>query len=322
MRYKRLQPAAVVTFLEAWLLSSCPRIDFSRNSLEARQIGTSVRGPCVTTATLDCHVRYKENHKKNVWNPSSPWHAPSVHRLSLAASYLTLVISVQGIDLLRTTCCTSDSYSHSFAFTRSFPSIVPHSLVKVMFTPPPSPQPFRTDGFSSVSMPIPPTELRNSEHTKQRTGRRFLWAVILIPFILITFTLYGGFSTRLVQKLSLASSPLSRHGSISDHSKWKRVPEPQATTSSAPIPTASSAALQPLPTIPSSPPSLLPSFPQAFDSIITQNFSSSSCLNFFNNMTTSVDFRQCRPFSFLYPTSSTFINVSFLPLPKIFPITF
>jgi hypothetical protein len=77
---------------------------------------------------------------------------------------------------------------------------------------------------------------------------------------------------------------------------------------------------QALPTIPSSPPPLPSTFPQAFDSIITQNFTSPSCLNFFNNMTSSNDFRQCRPFSFLYSTSSTFINVSFSPWPIFFTV--
>jgi ABC-type polysaccharide/polyol phosphate export permease len=63
-----------------------------------------------------------------------------------------------------------------------------------------------------------------------------------------------------------------------------------------------------LPTIPTSPPAIPTPFPQPFDGIITQNFTSSSCLNFFNNMTASTNFRQCRPFSFLFSTSSTFIN--------------
>jgi len=186
-----------------------------------------------------------------------------------------------------------------------------------MFTPPPSPQPSTTDGFST-SAPIPtPSNVcnsRNSDHTKRRTGRRFLWTAILVPFIVIAFTVYGRFSTRLV---SSASSPLSWHGLISDQSNWKREPQvptssiaPSPSSPSAPTPATSSsvpAASQVLPTVPSSP--IVPTpFPQAFDSIITQNFSTSSCLNFFNNMTASTTFRECRPFSFLYSTSSIFMN--------------
>lgn len=188
-----------------------------------------------------------------------------------------------------------------------------------MFTPPPSPQPFTTNGFGSLA-PIPtPSNVCNSDHTKRKTGRRFLWTAILVPFIVIAITVYGRFSTRLV---SSASFPL---GLISDQSNWKR--EPQVPTSSiAPSPasaTSSSvpAASQVLPTVPSSP--LLPTpFPQAFDSIITQNFSSSSCLNFFNNLTASTTFRQCRPFSFLFSTSSRFMSVSFSFLAKFHHVFF
>lgn len=182
-----------------------------------------------------------------------------------------------------------------------------------MFTPPPSPEPSRTNGFEILT-PIPTSpnvrNSRNLDHTKRRTGRRFLSTVILVPFIVIAFTVYRRFSTSLVQNLSSAPSPLSWHALI-----WKR--EPQATASSispstSPAPTSTTSSLLPaasqvLPTVPSSP--ILPTpFPQAFNSIITQNFSSSSCLNFFNNMTGSTSFRQCRPFSFLYSTSSVFIN--------------
>lgn len=190
-----------------------------------------------------------------------------------------------------------------------------------MFTPPPSPQPTRTDGFD-ISSPIPqpytePHNLekfcdsRNSLDTKRRAGRRFLWAVILIPLFVIAFTVYGGSSTSLMRK----STPVfSWH---SHQSKWKREPNPQSIVSSSstltalpPSTTSSSApvASQNLPTVPSSPPILPTPFPQAFDGIITQNFSTSSCLNFFNNMTASMEFRSCRPFSFLSSTSSTFIN--------------
>lgn len=202
-----------------------------------------------------------------------------------------------------------------------------------MFTPPPSPQPSRTGGFNT-SAPIPSTELHNLENscdsrnlddTKRRTGKRFLWAVILVPLIVITFTVCIAFSTSLVQTSFLVSSPLSKHGFVSDQSIWKREPEPQnpapsvsSTSSASPTSTTASptapvpAASQALPTVPSSPPTLPTPFPQAFDGTLTQNFSTPSCSNFFTNMTLSPDFRQCRPFSFLFSTSSTFMKVSFL----------
>ena len=201
-----------------------------------------------------------------------------------------------------------------------------------MFTPPPSPQPSGTDGFNT-SAPIPSTELHNlenfccfwnSDDKKRHTGRRFLWAVVLVPFIVIAFTVYGGFPTSLVQKSAPVFSPPSWYGLASHQSEWKREPKPQSTVSvfspssalsASPTSTTSSSvpvASQTLPTIPSSPPSIPTPFPQAFDGIITQNFTSSSCINFFNNMTASMNFRSCRPFSFLSSTSSIFISVSFL----------
>jgi len=198
-----------------------------------------------------------------------------------------------------------------------------------MFTPPPSPQPSRTDGFHiSASILEPSTEeldhlekIGDSNDIKRRAGRRFLWAVVLIPFILIAFTIFGGFPTSLVRNSTsvFSSPPPLWYGLESHKSIWKkREPHPQpivspssSTPSTSPTSTSSSSGpvvSQILPTVPSSPPILPTPFPQAFDGIITQNFTTSSCLNFFNNMTASMDFRSCRPFSFLSSTSSTFIN--------------
>ena len=228
-----------------------------------------------------------------------------------------------------------------------------------MFTPPPSPQPSRTDGFNVTTPPIHKSETetelhtlektcdtRNSHDTKRRAGRRILWAVILIPFIVIAYTVYGGFQTSLVQSPAPDFSPPSWYGLNSHRSKWKSSHQsmrkrgsklqsivsssstssssisasstPSSSTLSVPSlasPTSTTSSSVPvqsqtLPTVPSNPTIPTP-FPQAFDGIITQNFTSSSCLNFFNNMTASLDFRACRPFSFLSTTSSTFINVSF-----------
>ena len=190
-----------------------------------------------------------------------------------------------------------------------------------MFTPPPSPQPSKTDGFNA---PMPPTDLhspeifcdhRFSDDTKRHTGRRFLWAVVLAPFIVIAFTVYGGYPISLVRKSApVVFSHSSSYGLSSHQSGWKREPKPQAVASTSTTSSSSPVASQILPTIPTSPLALPTPFPQAFDGIITQNFSSSSCLNFFDNMTASMDFRSCRAFSFLSSTSTTFINVSFLHL--------
>jgi len=239
------------------------------------------------------------------------------------------VIRPSTYDFVLRTCRTSN-YHYIHLKSRSFP--VQHSLYAVMFTPPPSPQPSRIDGFN-ISASIPSAHLEkdrgsgNSDNTKRHIGRRFLWMVILVPLVVIVFTVRAGFSTSLVQKSSLVSSPLF----VSNQSKWKRslgaqtttlsvspsisLPTPASTsktssrTSTTASPTTSvPAASQVLPTIPASPPPLPTPFPQAFDGTLTQNFSSPSCLNFFNNMTASTDFRECRPFSFLLSTSSIFNN--------------
>jgi hypothetical protein len=77
-----------------------------------------------------------------------------------------------------------------------------------------------------------------------------------------------------------------------------------------PTPTTTQAPSQTVPTIPSSPPDLPTPFPQPFDTTLGSNFTTTSCENFFLNMTQSLQFRQCRPFSFLSQTSSAFLQVS------------
>jgi len=107
-----------------------------------------------------------------------------------------------------------------------------------MFTPPPSPQPSRTDGFHiSASILEPSTEeldhlekIGDSNDIKRRAGRRFLWAVVLIPFILIAFTIFGGFPTSLVRNSTsvFSSPPPLWYGLESHKSIWKK----KRTTSS------------------------------------------------------------------------------------------
>ncbi|KAI9509290.1 hypothetical protein F5148DRAFT_1148376 [Russula earlei] len=61
------------------------------------------------------------------------------------------------------------------------------------------------------------------------------------------------------------------------------------------------------PTVPMSP-ALPTPFPQPFDTTLSNNFTTNSCETFFANMTLSLPFRQCRPFSFLSQTSSQFLE--------------
>jgi hypothetical protein len=98
-------------------------------------------------------------------------------------------------------------------------------------------------------------------------------------------------------------------------------PTPSTTSNSPPPPpTTPTPPSGPVPTIPSEPPVLPTPFPQPFDTTLGTNFTTNSCENFFLNMTQSLPFRQCRPFSFLSQTSTHFLQVSgpvFFPLQAI-----
>ncbi|KAF8965098.1 hypothetical protein BDZ97DRAFT_1659359 [Flammula alnicola] len=214
-----------------------------------------------------------------------------------------------------------------------------------MFTPPPSPQPART-----TARPIAIPESRSNDsreamesyssslEAKRWTGRRFRWAVVLVPLVIIFITARIGYKTsRVAQESSQPLLPISWHG-FEEGSSWrhhKRHPEPEpapqgqssvssspsgsslvsasATTTATAASSASSSSIpvssQPVPVIPASPPTSLPTpFPQPFDGTLAQNFSSLTCSNFFTNMTNSAPFRQCRPFSMLLQSSTQFIN--------------
>jgi hypothetical protein len=84
------------------------------------------------------------------------------------------------------------------------------------------------------------------------------------------------------------------------------------TIASTPTPTSSQGPSQVVPTILSSAPDLPTPFPQAYDTTLGSNFTTLTCQMFFTNMTQSLPFRQCRPFSFLSQTSSAFLQVSWL----------
>ncbi|KAH9962965.1 hypothetical protein BC827DRAFT_1196186 [Russula dissimulans] len=71
--------------------------------------------------------------------------------------------------------------------------------------------------------------------------------------------------------------------------------------------TTSSSPSQTVPTVPLAP-ALPTPFPQAFDTTLSDNFTTDSCATFFTNMTESLPFRECRAFSFLSQTSSAFLQ--------------
>ncbi|KAF5311130.1 hypothetical protein D9619_008071 [Psilocybe cf. subviscida] len=209
-----------------------------------------------------------------------------------------------------------------------------------MFTPPPSPLPTprqtvadEQESYFTRKQEVEMDRVHSIQEAKKSTGRRFRWAVILLPVIVICITA----SITYWKSSSAPSSkmPISWHG-LNEGELWvhhRRQPgpaanapsgslsaDPDAVPSSASSATASASSSadaepstvpisqQPLPTVPSSPPVLPTPFPQPFDSSIAQNFSSATCQTFFTNMTNSSPFRQCRPFSLLLQSSSQFVN--------------
>ncbi|KAJ3573752.1 hypothetical protein NP233_g2229 [Leucocoprinus birnbaumii] len=204
-----------------------------------------------------------------------------------------------------------------------------------MFTPPPSPQPSGPKQTAiapagcSPSLAPPAAHAMSSYDQKRLTGCRFRWSVVIVPLVLVLITISTRYLTHPAA-FDVFSSPVSKEWSqlLSQSSDWrlhKRHPHPDpdnpsnppsssslavSISSSSPVlsPSQTSTAQRLAPTVPSSPPVLPTPFPQPFDSQLTLNFSSVSCLQFFTNMTNSDAFRKCRPFSLLSGTSATFIN--------------
>ncbi|KAF8644928.1 hypothetical protein AX16_008210 [Volvariella volvacea WC 439] len=157
---------------------------------------------------------------------------------------------------------------------------------------------------SSSSLPLPPS---HTPLQKRRVGYRTTCLVLLLPLVLVIIT----FTTRHFQHPAVLDL-------FSEAPRWdmvtpaihKRHPQndDNDSSSSATTPTPTiPASSQPLPTVPTDPTIPTP-FPQPFDSSLTQNFSSLSCFNFFQNMTSSRPFRTCRPFSLLLQSSNAFLN--------------
>jgi hypothetical protein len=192
-----------------------------------------------------------------------------------------------------------------------------------MFTPPPSPRPFpRSDELQNTTddmlLANSPKNFSLPSHEQKRVvSRRIGWAVLLVPLAVILITA----STRYFRHpvaFDIFTNPPTLNTLVSKGMDWtphKRHPLPEPWTASSNPTTSSDTATpssttisQPIPTIPSLPALPIP-FPQAFDSDISQNFSSVSCFNFFTNMTNASAFRECRPFSLLMSSSASFIDV-------------
>lgn len=189
-----------------------------------------------------------------------------------------------------------------------------------MFTPPPSPLP--GVGTSCVEGTLPPDPKPQPHVIKRRAAVRTKWTILLVPLVLIIITL----STRHIAHPAFFDALSGLPDNCRSERQWsgwglhKRHPDPQtdgqstvafpssvssslpASSTSPPTPTSPN-----VPTIPSNP--VLPTpFPQPFDTTLSSNFSTESCLNFYTNMTESAPFRQCRSFGLLLQSSSEFLQ--------------
>ncbi|KAG1736140.1 uncharacterized protein EDB91DRAFT_1055802 [Suillus paluster] len=198
-----------------------------------------------------------------------------------------------------------------------------------MFTPPPSPLPsprFQSSESQKLQMtndtPTPATPTASpirSFQSKQKYTLTVRWTIILVPIILISIAV----STRcFVHPAAFdAFSPTSTHEwkswakSMTDwslHEKHKPIENisqlsvlsdtrPSFTKRSTPSTTIA-------PTVPTNP-TLPTPFPQPYDTTLSSNFSTTSCYNFFLNMTQTDALRSCRPFSLLLTHSQAFIKI-------------
>jgi hypothetical protein len=176
------------------------------------------------------------------------------------------------------------------------------------------------------------TSMLAVQDRKSQIAWRTGLTVIILPLLLALVTLVMRFSSRPLFLDSLAGpSPRTRlnfvignvrpgHSAHALHRRQTSMPtmqsdKPTSTSSAAGIdfPSQTSSSSSPpsgsVPTVPSSP--VLPTpFPQPFETTLSLNFTTNSCTSFFLNMTQSLPFRQCRPFSFLSQTSTSFLQVS------------
>ncbi|KAF7316176.1 hypothetical protein MIND_00135800 [Mycena indigotica] len=183
--------------------------------------------------------------------------------------------------------------------------VVGGRLLPFMFTPPPSPglpPPLAT----SIDVPQYPSSSR------RRWPR---WPVFLIPLALVVAIVHGGYlsQSRVPQVFSQQETwrrheRVGRAASVPSGSLSNVFSTPSSSNSAANANPTGPPSQQTVPPVPNAPPTLPSPFPQPFDSGLSQNFSSLSCFNFFQNMTNTAPFRSCRPFSFLLQASDAFIS--------------
>ena len=199
---------------------------------------------------------------------------------------------------------------------------------QTMFILPPSPLPVEPSLSDSQSLQttnfscghtMPSAPLTRSWRKPTFTLR---WTIILVPIIFVVITVI----TRFIAHPAVFDifSPTSNFGwkswskSLTDwslHEKHKATGsplQPVVLSDTTPLPHVkrSTPAATPAPTVPTNP-TLPTPFPQPYDTTLSSNFSTTSCYNFFLNMTQTDALRTCRPFSLLLTHSQAFITVRF-----------
>lgn len=225
---------------------------------------------------------------------------------------------------------------------RSFPCTSPVSSPSP--SPPSSPQRSLTPALTLSSPPLkceahrkgPGTSMLTVRDRKRRIACYTALMVIVLPLVSFLVTPLTHFTSCPLLGWLPGPSPGIRVGLASGvdahrvrypaHALHRRKIDVRSAPSGVPSSTSSGIAFpsttsdstnspsKSVPTIPASP--VLPTpFPQPFDTTLGSNFTTNSCQTFFTNMTQTLPFRQCRPFSFLSQTSSSFLLVSFF-LPR------
>jgi hypothetical protein len=192
-----------------------------------------------------------------------------------------------------------------------------------MFTPPPSPLPTKSSELPQLEMiNDTPTHANSSAfpthsyQSKQKYTLTLRWTILLVPVTLIAI----GISTRFFIHPAPfdAFSPTSIHEWTRSLTNWSLHERHKPTknllqlavvsdTNALPIIRRSTPSATPVPTIPINP-TLPTPFPQPYDTTLSSNFSTTSCYNFFLNMTQTDALRSCRPFSLLLTHSQAFIT--------------
>lgn len=192
-----------------------------------------------------------------------------------------------------------------------------------MFTPPPSPLPpirqpspsqldtHTLDEVQTIHRPIEDTRISLS---KQKLHRSIRYTIVLVPLALVLLAAYTRFWVHPAVFDLLSTDGAHEWTTWTKVADWSLHEPHKANNRLVKRSTSNRLVARntttPAPTVPANP--VLPTpFPQPFDTTLSTNFSTTSCYDFFLNMTQVDDFRSCRPFSLLITTSHAFVMVSF-----------